>query len=221
MRGLCMPQKHFKYPRTPHLPWSPGAGGDDVYLINTAVFENKEVVVSEKLDGENTTMYTDHIHARSVDSKHHPSRNWVKALHGHIAHLIPEGWRLCGENMYAQHSLIYDNLKSYFYLFSIWNEQNICLSWHETGEWAELLGLELVPLLYRGLWDEVIIQNLSLDLEKQEGYVIRTSEPFRYDTFAQHTAKWVRKGHMQTDQHWMHSEVIPNRLAKGSESREK
>jgi hypothetical protein len=35
-------------------------------------------------------------------------------------------------------------------VFSIWNEQN-ALSWDETVEWAELLGLFTVPVLWRGI----------------------------------------------------------------------
>ncbi len=203
---------YVKYPRTPHLPWSPGASEDDLLLSDSFMFEGKEIVVTEKLDGENTSLYPDHIHARSLDSRQHPSRAWVKAFHGSIAHLIPADWRLCGENMYARHSLSYDHLQSYFYLFSIWNDRNVCLSWSETEEWAELLNLELTPVLYQGLWNEHTIRAIKPELDKQEGYVVRTSEGFAYHDFQKHVAKWVRKGHVQTDQHWMHAEVIPNKL---------
>jgi hypothetical protein len=205
--------RYLKYPRTPHLPWSPGVSEDDLLLSDSFMFEGQEVVITEKLDGENTSMYRDHIHARSLDSRQHPSRAWVKGFHGSIAHLIPDGWRLCGENMYARHSIHYNNLKSYFYLFSIWNEQNVCLAWEETREWAELLGLELPPVLYQGIWDEEKIRSIKLDLSIQEGYVVRTVKSFAYEDFQKHVAKWVRKGHVQTDQHWMHTEVIPNGLS--------
>ncbi|MGL4611384.1 MAG: RNA ligase family protein [Trueperaceae bacterium] len=207
-----MSTSYYKYPRTPHLPWSPGVSEDDLLLSDSFMFEGQEVIVTEKLDGENTSMYSDHIHARSLDSRQHPSRTWVKAFHGTIAHLIPAGWRLCGENMYARHSISYETLKSYFYIFSIWNEKNVCLSWQETKEWAELLGLELPPILYQGQWYESNIHAITLNLETQEGYVVRNTESFAYVDFQKHVAKWVRKNHVQTDQHWMHSEVIPNGL---------
>lgn len=203
---------HYKYPRTPHLPWSPGATSDDVYLADTAIFGGREVVVTLKMDGENTTMYRDHIHARSLDSGHHPSRAWVKGLHGAIAHSIPEGWRLCGENLFAEHSIRYEALPSYFMLFSIWDEQNRCLSWAETEEWAALLELVTVPLLYRGLWDEAAIRGIVLDPTIQEGYVVRTAAAFPYAEFGRHVAKWVRPAHVQTDQHWMNRPVVPNGL---------
>lgn len=101
------------YPRTPHLPWSPGASADDVRVGGLGGFVGREVVVTEKLDGENTTLYADGLHARSVDSAHHPSRAWLKALHGRIADRIPAGWRVCGENLYARHSIPYDTLDGY------------------------------------------------------------------------------------------------------------
>ena len=126
-----------KYPRTFHLPWSRSRTDDDKILRTVRHFEGKEVVVTEKLDGENTTLYRNHIHARSLDSKDHASRHWVKMLHGTISFHIPEGWRICGENVYALHSIYYEQLTSYFYVFSIWNENNECLSWDETVEWAE------------------------------------------------------------------------------------
>lgn len=206
-----------KYPRTPHLPWSPGGTKDDAYLVDTSHFEGREVVVTEKMDGENTSLYRDRIHARSLDSQHHVSRDWVKALHGMIRNEIPEGWRLCGENVYARHSLNYEELPSYFLLFSIWNEDNVSLAWDDVLEWAEILDLCVVPELYRGDWDEHLIRDWEIDELTQEGYVVRLADSFSYQEFPQSLGKWVRPGHVQTDQHWMHAEVVPNRLANGEE----
>lgn len=203
---------YVKYPRTRHLPWSLGTTNDDVKLKDLSHFNGREVVVTEKMDGENTSMYSDHIHARSIDSKHHPSRNWVKALHASVAHNIPEGWRVCGENLYARHSVSYDDLSTYFMVFSIWDEHNMALSWDETVEYTDLLGLEPVPVLWRGEWDEKIIRSLEVDTETSEGYVVRVTDSFSYDEFGVSLAKWVRENHVQTDTHWMHQQVVPNGL---------
>jgi hypothetical protein len=168
------------------------------------------------MDGENTSLYREAIHARSLDSAHHPSRSWVKGLQGQIGHSIPEGWRLCGENCYAVHSLTYSELPSYFFLFSIWNEQNVCLSWSETEEWAALLELQTVPVLYKGLFSEQQLRKLtdSLDLGTQEGIVVRLAKGFHYEEFGESMAKWVRSGHVTTDEHWMSKPVFPNGLAE-------
>ena len=50
-----MSQK-YKYPRTYHVPWSPGTTSDDRLLKSVDQFVGKRVVVTEKMDGENTTM---------------------------------------------------------------------------------------------------------------------------------------------------------------------
>ena len=48
-------ENQMKYPRTPHLPWSPGVTGDDIH--NTVKpLEWSEIVITENMDGENTTM---------------------------------------------------------------------------------------------------------------------------------------------------------------------
>lgn len=164
-------------------------------------------------------MYCDHYHARSIDSNNHPSRNWVKGLWGNIRHDIPEGWRICGENIYAKHSIFYEDLDTYFEVFSIWDDNNKCLSWDNTVVWAELLGLKTVPVLHRGKFNLALIKKFheTLNLEKQEGFVIRNVKGFHYNDADKNIAKWVRKGHVQTSDHWMHGKVIPNLLKSKNE----
>lgn len=202
----------FKYPRTPHLPWSQGVSDDDVRCIDTNMFQGKQVVVTEKMDGENTSLYCDYYHARSIDSRHHPSRDWIKRFHAEIAQDIPTGWRICGENLYARHSIAYDTLRSYFYGFSIWNERNECLSWADSQVWFDMLGIEMPTLLYQGKWDEPRIRSLLLNTDHVEGYVVRLADAFAYSAFAHSVAKWVRADHVQTEQHWMKRIVVANQL---------
>lgn len=206
-----------KYPRTHHLPWSDGVNSDDRVIDSLDAFIGQRVIVTEKMDGENTTLYCDNLHARSVDGRSHPSRNWVKQLWSRISADIPEGWRVCGENLYAKHSISYTELPTYFMGFSVWNERNICLGWDETQEWFSLLGITSVPVLYDGVFDEKIIRALWDDSakERSEGYVLRLAAPIAYGDFRRKFAKFVRKGHVQTSKHWMHGQRIePNQLAK-------
>lgn len=208
---------HVKYPRTYHLPWSPGLTKDDRMMTNPDPFQGKEVVATLKMDGENTTMYKDFIHARALIHEPHPSRNWVKALHGRISYEIPEGWRICGENLYAKHSIHYKNLEDWFQVFSIWNEKNEILPWDETVEWCQLLGLHMVPVLYRGLGDRANIENLypqSHNGDPCEGYVVRLATSFPYRQFRECVGKYVRKGHVATHAHWMREVMVANQLKR-------
>ncbi len=204
--------KYKKYPRTFHLPWSEGATNDDKILKNAAHFEQKRIIVSVKYDGENFSGYYDYMHARSIDSKHHPSRDWIKKFWSERQKDLPIGFRLCGENLFAKHSIEYNDLESYFYGFSMWDENNICLSWDETIEWFQLLGVLPVKVLYDGIYDEKLIKQLFVNDGTMEGYVVRLAEAFHYEDFARSVAKFVRKNHVTTDSHWMHQEMVANKL---------
>lgn len=205
-----------KYPRTHHLPWSQGVQNDDRVIDSLQAFIGQRVVVTEKMDGENTTLYSDYTHARSVDSRGHPSRDWVKGFWSRFSHDIPQDWRVCGENLYARHSLAYSSLPTYFMGFSVWNDRNVCLSWEETLEWFALLGIRPVPVLFDGVFDEKAIRALFSDADwsTREGYVVRVASAFTMTQFRTHVAKFVRRGHVQTSKHWMRGQpIIPNGLA--------
>jgi hypothetical protein len=206
----------IKYPRTPHLSWSHGRSAADFEIADLKNFEGKEVIVTAKIDGENTTLTRERMYARSPDGNFHPSQAWARSLHGQIAWELPERWRFCGENLFAVHSIEYQNLPTYFFLFSVWNEKNEALSWDETEEWAELLGVKTVPILYRGTWDEDKVKACfphEVWGNEPEGYVVRLAERFPYSSFRNSVAKFVRSNHVQTDQHWKSKAVVPNKLA--------
>jgi hypothetical protein len=81
-----------KYPRTPHLPWSPGRSEDDIALDSIEHLEHSEdIVVTEKLDGENTTLYHDYLHARVWIQNHiHPEYTPPARLKGGLTRFHPK-----------------------------------------------------------------------------------------------------------------------------------
>ncbi len=208
--------ERYKYPRTLHLPFSPGTQSDDRLLEDTTHLEGRFIVMTEKLDGENTSIYSDgHYHARSIDSPYHPSRTWAKRIAGEV-HWDLDKYRICGENVYARHSIYYSSLTSYFYIFGIY-EQTYCLDWGTTLALAERYNLPTVPVLYMGPYSDEVVQKvwegrkgLSTYGGTAEGYVVRTHEGFEAADHQHHTGKWVRAKHVQTDEHWMNQAIVPN-----------
>lgn len=161
-------------------------------------------------------MYSDHIHARSINSDTHVFRNWVKNFWSRFSHDIPEGWRICGENLWARHSIGYAELPTYFMGFSVWNDKNECLDWDDTTSWFNLLGIQSVPVLYDEIYDETKIKALynKDNWQSKEGYVIRLADKFSYGDFRKSVCKYVRENHIQTTKHWMHGQAIERNLLK-------
>jgi hypothetical protein len=149
-----------------------------------------------------------------LDSKDHESRHWVKGFHAGIKHLIPPGWRICGENMFARHSILYENLESYFLGFSVWNDKNICLDWGSTTKIFSDLGIICVPVIRTTRIIEKIREDFESNYNEQEGYVVRLASEFKYEDFGRSVAKYVRVNHVQAEDHWMHKKVIPNKLGR-------
>lgn len=204
--------ERVKYPRTYHLPFSKGVQSDDKMLKDLSAFEGREVQLSIKMDGENSTLYSDYYsHARSLDSGSNWTRDALKRTHSEIGYLIPAGHRLCCENLFAKHSIFYDEgeLEGYLYLLSVWNNENVSLSLDETKSLAETLKLPMPKEIYRGTYDLKLFEKMAseMDLEKNEGFVMRLTSPIKYEDFSRSVAKFVREGHVQSDQHWLKTAV--------------
>ncbi len=54
-----------KYNRTMHLPFSPGSTSDDRIADSVDSLLGRDLIISEKLDGENCGMNNDGVFARS------------------------------------------------------------------------------------------------------------------------------------------------------------
>jgi len=168
------------------------------------------------MDGENSSLYNDYFHARSLENVSHETRNWVKGLWARVGYMLDENMRICGENLYAVHSVKYDSLTSYFMMFSIWIDDT-CLSWDETEEYAQIFGFETVPVIYRGIYDRAKIEAAFAPHEKtNEGYVIRLASEFKYMNFRRSVAKFVRPEFRQainnSHGHWISKKIEVNGL---------
>lgn len=185
--------------------------------VSTGPTNPREVIATIKMDGENTTMYSDHIHARSLDSAHHESRTLVKQIHGQLRNLIPSDLRVCGENMQACHSIYYTGLPAYFIIFNIW-QGDTCLSYEETMMWVDEFrhnGIQCayVPIFYRGPFNiDWITDSYFRNCPGHEGFVVRDIDSFSRLDFSTHCGKFVRKGHVQTSEHWLNERMLPNKL---------
>src|SRR3546814_8307255 len=100
------------------------------------------------MDGSKLTMDIDYIHGESCIVRSHTISGRVKALWSQFQANIPDGWRVCGEDLVNTHSIHYNNLASFLYGYAIWTGENICLSWDETIEYFQLLNISPVEVVY-------------------------------------------------------------------------
>lgn len=128
--------------------------------------------------------------------------------------LLEPGTKLFGENMFGIHSIEYDGLTNFFYLFGVQRPSGEFASWDEVVEIADSIGVPTVPVLFSG-----VVRSLE-ELERlmvtaagrpsgagirtlPEGFVVRRQAAFEEGEFERSVAKFVRRGHVQTDDSWL------------------
>lgn len=211
-----------KYGRTYHYPFSPGTESDDRIQHNywTYLQQLPLIVHTEKLDGENNCLNRLGVFARSHAAP--TTSPWTESIRMYWQQIRNElgTLEIFLENCYAIHSIEYKKLDHHFYVFAI-RDRDQWLSWEETKFYAGVLGLPHVPEIavckphadQRTFEQE--IKTLASGsgafqphdaMDKQpvtmEGIVTRSCAGYPVDAFDQHVFKYVRKGHVKTDQHW-------------------
>jgi len=233
-----------KYNRSLHAHISLGSTADDRFMPKgyvQAFADMEKLILTEKLDGQNNCFSKDGLFARSHASV--SQLPWDKPL--------IERWKLIkndldeyeifGENMYGVHSVAYNKLESYFYVFAV-RIKDVWLSWEEVKEIAMLFDFPTVPEIpIKIKLSDILAQNenkrletwfkenLGMSWEKSvnragllggynpttnspasEGFVVRNANEFKTNDGILEVApnefnnlfKVVRKGHVQTDEHW-------------------
>lgn len=215
----------LKYPRSFHLPWSPGGTSDDKRLRDVDALVGVEIVVTEKCDGSNLTYTRSNVFSRSHSGPPaHPSFDLAKATHGRLRHLIAEGLSVFCEYCFAVHSIVYDALPDASLVFGVRDDtRGLWWAWDMVEAQAAELGLPTVPVLFRGkVGSERELRQLSESLAASpsafggecEGVVVRAALEFDDAAFGRSVGKWVRAGHVQTDEHWLHQAIRPQRLQR-------
>ena len=209
-----------KFHRIYHLPNSPGLTRDDKKIQDlTMLVAMGPVMFMEKLDGSNICIGKDYLHARSHNGPPtHPSFDYLKQIAPGIQSQIPTGWSLYFEYCYAVHALVYPEMKNCLHLIGIKDEiSNTYMDWKTVSWVAAALELTTVPvLLVDGTPNIKSIQDTATKLAglrslygpQKEGIVVRTTEAYKTGVSDRVIAKYVRAGHVLTNEHWMGKMII-------------
>ncbi|NIG57642.1 RNA ligase family protein [Chitinophaga sp. Cy-1792] len=211
-----------KYGRTWHYPFSPGTTSDDRIQDNYWDYlkDIPTIIHTEKLDGENNCLSRYGVFARSHAAP--TTSAWTTTIRQYWERIRHDlgNLEVFLENLYAVHSIEYKHLDHHFYVFGI-REHDRWLGWEETCFYAAMLDLPTVPVLAtvtppatraafeaatlslvqgRGTFDPHDAADGSP--VTMEGIVSRNINGYSTTDFAQNVFKYVRKGHVKTDQHW-------------------
>lgn len=221
---------YVKHPRTCHLPFSPKVMiddlGDDRVMEHLDRFQGQRVIVTEKMDGGQNTLYHDYMHARTTEFKSDETMHWLQNFHSKFCYDIPPGYRVNVENLYVAHAIQYENLPSYVMAWMMWDDKNNCLGWDETVEWFTLFddtlkqagaaGLSVVPVLYDGIWDEDKVRDLyrerNANGDESEGFVVRLADQFPYKDFKYCVGKYVRADHTPRHGGGFGAKLVKNKI---------
>lgn len=212
-----------KYGRTYHYPFSPGTTNDD--RVQHDYWDNLRqiptIIHTEKLDGENNCLSKHGVFARSHAAP--TTSPWTESLRRFwqlVRHDLGD-LEIFMENLYAIHSIEYRKLEHHFYVFGI-RENDQWLSWEETQFYANMLDLPTVPVIKI---EQTPVDQQQFEKEMlamvngfgafdpydmydkkratMEGIVSRNADTYAVDAFAQNVFKYVRQGHVKTDEHWL------------------
>jgi hypothetical protein len=204
-----------KYPRTMHLPFSPGSTSDDKFMTEETFesFVGHDLVYTEKLDGSNVCLTANDVFARShAGPPGHKSFYRLKEIHSTLKsmNVLWGGLSVFGEWCYAVHSIEYSMLQHPLNIFGVRDDTSgEWWSWNDVVEYAEELGFPTVPVILRGaVASKEEIRKIVEDMAHlssvygpvREGLVIRRADAFT--ELETSVGKWVRANHVQTDQHW-------------------
>lgn len=211
-----------KYGRTYHYPFSPGTSSDDRINHEWALdlLQINELIHTEKLDGENNCLSRYGVFARSHAAPTvSPWTNAIRQRWEQIRYDLGD-LEVFGENLFAVHSIAYERIEQHFFVFAV-REYDVWLSWEETQFYARLLDFPTVPELARttaSSQPETVEQQVmalvgqpsqfgSVDARTgvvctMEGVVSRDVGAYTTAEFPHRVFKYVRKGHVKTDEHW-------------------
>ena len=215
------------FPRIPRLMDVNASGGDDIIVASllAALLMDAEVIVEEKLDGANASVFFSQDGGLEAFGRAGPGardragqfgrlRAWAAERRTSLARLLDAGEVLFGEWLYLRHSVAYDHLPDLFVAFDIWHVDSGFVAVDERDRRCSANGIATVPVLYQGRVGstkrlEALVRRSRYGIGAAEGVILRREERGRLI----HRAKWINPSFVRrTDEDWRGAQQF-NRVA--------
>lgn len=195
-----------KFPRIPHLPFSPGATPDDERMADVGSLVGEPLILTEKVDGANVCLTREAVYARSHSG---PAKgamfDQLKGIHAEKRFLILPNLSVFCEWCRFVHSLEYRDLPDppLLVIGARHDTTGVWCSFREIEDLALELELETVPALgYINPSTDALLREQVEEVVRlpsqfggvREGIVVRHAYAVADDRFSKFHAKYVREG---------------------------
>ncbi|RQM26291.1 hypothetical protein B5M09_003463 [Aphanomyces astaci] len=221
----------MKFPRTKHLLPTAGISRDDLVFdpLDASAFLRTPIVCQEKVDGANLGLFLSPDFQVVAQNRSHYTTSetapqfkgldvWIQVHQFELCELLspPGRYVLYGEWLYAQHSIAYTNLPSYFLAFDMYDRELECFwSVERLQQALDETSIHMVPTVFTGTYSSMEQLKTLLETKSQfydgvvEGVVIRKEANQQLHA----KAKLVRDDFIQhIDKHWTTKGVVKNHL---------
>ncbi len=155
----------MRYPRTTHIAGS-RKSGDDFELTDQSfetALQGKNVVYEYKIDGSNCGVSFEDgcmiLQSRGHELRGGPRerefvqfRIWANRFQHDLFDVLGNRYIFYAENLYAKHTVFYDNLPHYIFEFDVYDkERQLFLSTKARQKLLEGLSYSAVPIAYMGI----------------------------------------------------------------------
>jgi len=185
---------NFIYPNISHLPWSKWVRDGDVIQTDLNHLNHNNIIVLEKMDGIPVIISSDRIIFKKDVSD--ISKEYLESIRTEKLSKLSNNIWFVGDILLERRLYHYDMLPDYFLLYGMF-VNDIFLNWEVTAKYAEELSLKMVPILYKGIYDEELIKKCytgeSVYGKYQEGYIVRRVDTFLLDSIKTNILKYVSR----------------------------
>lgn len=186
-----------QYPRIPYLWAPPGHPRRDRVIPagDVAAWFEQPVVVEEKLDGANVTLWSEEgriqvasrggAGAMDRGGQLGRLRAWVAERESSLRPLVDDGWALFGEWLWVTHGTAYDALPDWLVVLDCWHEMVGFTDLDERNQRVKSAGLLVPPRRFDGiLGSEAVLRALfGMSVYSRsgtaEGLVLRAADGAR------------------------------------------
>ncbi|MCD6575658.1 MAG: RNA ligase family protein [Nanoarchaeota archaeon] len=207
--------REFEFPKTPYIFVEVEVREDkSLGPKETDIFTNTEVIIQEKVDGNNLAIFVDedgpHYKSRGSIVTPHDARFknlnlWYNIHEEEIKSISEKGLCLIGEWAFWKHTIHYQSLPSYFIAYDIFDLKNErFLSQKRVIELLSRTSIAYNPIIYEGKINgvkdlEKLLDGSQFGAPKKEGLYLRIDD----EDYNLHRAKYVPKEFIEgINTHW-------------------